>query len=80
MEEKIINAEVISVFPDKVKIAINDLENFQIAEDKLKVGSYIRIADNDNSVLKNIYNWGNPIRNVDWRKIWKRWRYINDSA
>lgn len=51
MEEKIINAEVISVFPDKVKIAINDLENFQIAEDKLKVGSYIRIADNDNSVL-----------------------------
>lgn len=51
MEEKIINAEVISVFPDKVKIAINDLENFQIAEDKLKVGSYIRIADNDDSVL-----------------------------
>ena len=51
MEEEIINAEVISVFPDKVKIAINDLENFQIAEDKLKVGSYIRIADNDDSLL-----------------------------
>ena len=49
MEETTINAEVISVFPDKVKIAINDLENFQIAEEKLRVGSYIRIADNDDS-------------------------------
>ena len=51
MEETTINAEVISVFPDKVKIAINDLENFQIAEEKLRVGSYIRIADNDDSIL-----------------------------
>lgn len=51
MEEKLINAEVISVFPDKVKIAINDLENFQLAEEKLKVGSYIRIADNEDSIL-----------------------------
>ena len=51
MEETTINAEVISVFPDKVKIAINDLENFQIAEEKLRVGSYIRIADNDDWIL-----------------------------
>ena len=34
-----------------MKIAINDLENFQIAEEKLRVGSYIRIADNDDSIL-----------------------------
>lgn len=46
-----ISAEVISVFPDKVKISVDDLENFQIAEEKLKVGSYLRIADNDNAVL-----------------------------
>lgn len=46
-----INAEVISVFPDKVKISVDDLEDFQIAEEKLKVGSYLRIADNDNAVL-----------------------------
>ena len=46
-----INAEVISVYPDKVKISVDDLENFQIAEEKLKVGSYLRIADNDNAVL-----------------------------
>lgn len=30
---------------------MDDLENFQIAEEKLKVGSYLRIADNDNAVL-----------------------------
>lgn len=50
-ETERINAEVISVFPDKVKISVDNLENFQIAEEKLKVGSYLRIADNDNAVL-----------------------------
>ena len=51
MEIEKLNAEVISVFPNKVKISVDDLENFQIAEDKLRVGSYLRIADNDNAVL-----------------------------
>lgn len=51
MEQEKLNAEVISVFPNKVKISVDDLENFQLAEEKLKVGSYLRIADNDNAVL-----------------------------
>lgn len=52
MEEKEkLNAEVIAVLPNKVKISVDDLENFQLAEEKLKVGSYLRIADNDNTVL-----------------------------
>ena len=46
-----LNAEVISVFPNLVRISVDDLEDFQLAEDKLKVGSYLRIADNDNSIL-----------------------------
>lgn len=46
-----INAEVIAVFPNKVKISVDDLEDFQLAEEKLKVGSYLRIADNENAVL-----------------------------
>ena len=46
-----INAEVISVFPNKVRISVDDLNDFQLAEEKLKVGSYLRIADNDNAVL-----------------------------
>lgn len=51
MENEKLNAEVISVFPNKVKISVDNLEDFQLAEDKLKVGSYLRIADNDNAVL-----------------------------
>lgn len=46
-----LNAEVIAVFPNKVKISVDDLEDFQLAEEKLKVGSYLRIADNENAVL-----------------------------
>ena len=51
MENEKLNAEVIAVFPNKVKISVDDLEDFQLAEEKLKVGSYLRIADNDNAVL-----------------------------
>nr|QCL09647.1 hypothetical protein pC5.8a_155 [Rhizobium rhizogenes] len=46
-----INAEVIAVFPNKVRITVDDLENFKIAEESLKVGSYVKIADNENAVL-----------------------------
>lgn len=51
METEKINAEVIAVFPNKVKISVDKLEDFQLAEETLKVGSYLRIADNDNAVL-----------------------------
>ena len=46
-----INAQVIAVFPDKVRIIVDDLENFKVAEESLKVGSYLKIADNENAVL-----------------------------
>lgn len=45
MENNKINAEVISVSPDKVKIIIYDIDNWKTAEDKLKVGSYLEIKD-----------------------------------
>lgn len=51
MTNEPINAEVIAVFPDKVKIIVDDLQNFKLAEESLKVGSYLRIADNENAVL-----------------------------
>lgn len=44
-------AEVIAVYPDKVRISVDDIEDFAIAEEKLRVGSYLRIADNDNVVM-----------------------------
>lgn len=50
MEEKL-NAEVVSVYPDRVKISVDKLEDFKIADESLKVGSYLRISDNENAVL-----------------------------
>lgn len=50
-EQEKINAEVIAVYPDKVKVIVDNLEDFQIAGESLKVGSYLRISDNDNAVL-----------------------------
>lgn len=51
MMEKKINAEVISVYPNRVKIAVDDLSEFQPETEALKVGSYLRIADNDNAIM-----------------------------
>ena len=39
------------VFPDKVRISVDSIEDFAIAEENLRVGSYLRIADNDNAVM-----------------------------
>jgi DNA helicase HerA-like ATPase len=50
-EEEQINAQVIAVFPDKVRIVVDDLEDFKLAEESLKVGSYVKIADNENAIL-----------------------------
>lgn len=46
-----LNAEVVSVYPDKVKISVDNLEKFKVADEHLKVGSYLRIADSDDVVL-----------------------------
>jgi DNA helicase HerA-like ATPase len=46
-----ISAEVIAVFPNKVRIQVDDLESFQLAETSLKIGSYLEISDNENAKL-----------------------------
>jgi len=46
-----LNAQVVAVFPDKVRIVVDKLENFKLAEESLRVGSYVRIADNENAIL-----------------------------
>ena len=43
-------AEVIAVYPDKVKIAADDLEKYQAKVEKLKIGSYLKVVGNDESV------------------------------
>lgn len=50
-QEEKMTAEVIAVFPDKVRISVDSIEDFAIAEENLRVGSYLRIADNDNAVM-----------------------------
>lgn len=46
-----LNAQVVAVFPDKVRVVVDKLEDFKLAEESLRVGSYVRIADNENAVL-----------------------------
>ena len=88
MEQEKLNAEVVAVFPDKVKISVDDLENFQLAEEKLKVGSYLRIADNDNAVLIAIIenfnievgalNDERQRENIFWKRIhWALLKMVN---
>lgn len=52
--DKNINAEVIAVYPNKVKISVADLSKFVSTDEqveKLKVGSYLEISDDDNHKL-----------------------------
>lgn len=51
MEDNTINAEVISVYPNKIKVSVDNLETFKIDGEELKVGSYLRVADNDNAIM-----------------------------
>lgn len=70
-----INADVISVCPDKVKISVDDLESFRLAEEHLKVGSYLRIADSDDVVLiAVISSFSIEVRDTGQRK------YIIDAS
>lgn len=48
--DNLTNAEVIAVFPDKVKISVDDIAAFSNGE-PIKVGSYVRITDNDDCAL-----------------------------
>ena len=45
-----IKAEVIAVFPDKVKISVDDIASFSDGK-SIKVGSYLRITDNEDCAL-----------------------------
>lgn len=51
MEESNVNAIVTGVFPNKVKIEVKDLDQFKIADEKLAVGSYLRISDSEDCAI-----------------------------
>lgn len=50
-EEESLNAEVVSVFPNKVRIKVDNLDDFRLAETSLRIGSYLEISDNENAKL-----------------------------
>jgi|GEM_PF-5733120 hypothetical protein len=48
------NAEVIAVYPNRVKISVDDLSKFSTIDSqlqKLRVGSYLEVSDDDNHKL-----------------------------
>ncbi|ANK91540.1 MULTISPECIES: anti-phage-associated helicase HerA [unclassified Rhizobium] len=51
MSDEVVNAEVVSVYPNKVRVAVDDLVNFQAAGESLRVGSFLKVSDNDNVSL-----------------------------
>jgi uncharacterized protein len=63
-----INAEVIAVYPDKIKIVVDDLEDFRIAGESLQVGSYLKISDNENAVLMAIIENFSIVVSLDGRR------------
>lgn len=51
-------AQVISVFPNKIRISVADIESFRNGEEMLTVGSYLRISDhNDCAIIAIIENF-----------------------
>ena len=46
-----VDAEVIAVYPNRVRISVDDLVSFRNAEESLRVGSYLKVSDNDNAAL-----------------------------
>ena len=58
MSEEKLSAEVISVFPNKVRIAVHDIEAFKVDGELLTVGSYLKIFDHkDCAIIAIIENF-----------------------
>ena len=51
MNTNLVNAEVIAVNPDSIKIAINNLDEFLGEHGGLKLGSFLNVSDDDNCQL-----------------------------
>lgn len=78
VEREKMNAEVISVLPDKVKIVVDKLEDFQLPTEKLKVGSYVRISDSEDAVMLAIIE-NYSIEIVDNKENGSERRYILEA-
>lgn len=50
-DKAVVNAEVIAVYPNRVRICVDDLSSFRHAEESLRVGSHLKVSDNENVAL-----------------------------
>ena len=50
-QQESVNAEVIAVYPKRVRISVDDLASFRHAEESLRVGSYLKVSDNENVAI-----------------------------
>lgn len=48
MSEK---GEVVSVMPDKIRVQVKDIEDFNDTGEKISVGSYIRVSDSEDCAI-----------------------------
>jgi len=51
VSEVVNQAEVVSVRPNKIIVQVTNLNDFKVAGETLKVGSYIKILNNDDAIL-----------------------------
>lgn len=66
MTEEITYAEVIAVYPNRVRVSVDNILDFQNAVDSLQVGSFLKVSDNDNvSLICIIESFSIEIRAVD---------------
>ncbi len=66
MPDKKIVAEVISVFPNKVRVAVGDIDSFKLDGELLAVGSYLKIFDHkDCAIIAIIENFSIEIKDPD---------------
>jgi hypothetical protein len=45
-------AEVVSVYPNRIKIAVYDINELMVAEEPVGVGSYLKVFDVNEAVRK----------------------------
>lgn len=69
--ENKLQAEVISVYPDKIEVLIDNIEDYSYVDNGLKVGSYLQIYDNENSIIISIIENFSIIVNETGNKLYK---------
>ena len=74
------NAEVISVFPNKVRVNVDDIESFKVDGELLAVGSYLKIFDHaDCAIIGIIENFSIEAKEIDEEGIRKKTSYILEA-